>query len=138
MESLDGTIAFQADGSYSSSITTATVVEDIGVPASCIGGATCAQLQADINMPKDGGAQPMGTCTATATGCACHVTQTSGPSSATGTYSTLGTSVTTIQTGGMPATSPYCVQGTTLLIQIPAGMMGAPGSGTTTIAGTKQ
>jgi hypothetical protein len=135
-ESLSGTITFQQDGSYSSDVT-ALVVEDIGVPSSCINGLSCAQLQAAINMPKDAGAQPMGTCTTTATGCACHVTQASGPTTATGTYSTLGTSVTTTQTGGTPATSPYCVQGKTLLVQTEAGMMGAPGSGTLTIAATK-
>jgi hypothetical protein len=134
-ENASGAVTFKSDGTYSSTITT-SAVEDVTLPASCLpGGATCAQLQTAINQQGDGGAgSTTGTCTAAPSGgCSCHVTVAGGGGSTNGTYSTSGTTITI---DGTP--SPYCVQGSGLLIQSQVGTMGMSGYGTITFAATKQ
>jgi hypothetical protein len=141
-ESLSGTVKFVANdgvtlamgvagGTYSSNISS-SVVEDLNIPASCLQGATCAQVQSSINQSVDGGAPAaMGTCTDAAGGCACHVTAAGSATPTTGVYSVSGSTITL---DGQP--SPYCVKGSGLLIQNPTTMMA--GAGTFTIAATKE
>ena len=141
-ESLGGTVKFVANdgvtlamgvagGTYSSNITS-SVVEDLTIPASCLQGATCAQVQSSINQSGDGGAPAaMGTCTDAAGGCACHVTAATSATPTSGVYTVSGSTITL---DGQP--SPYCVKGSGLLIQNPTTMMA--GAGTFTIAATKE
>ena len=130
-ETLGGTVQFVANGTYSSNISS-SVVEDLTIPASCLQGATCAQVQSSINQSGDGGAPAaMGTCTDAAGGCACHVTAAGSATPTSGVYTVSGSTITL---DGQP--SPYCVKGSGLLIQNPTTMMA--GAGTFTIAATKE
>ena len=132
VETVGGTINFKSDGTYSAN-TTSSSAGDFTLPASCLMGATCAQLQASLNQAGDGGTGTMGTCTDAAGGCSCHVTAAGSNSATTGTYSTSGTTITL---NNKP--SPYCVKGNGLLIQAQSGTMGMTGSGTITLAATRQ
>jgi hypothetical protein len=119
-----------------------TLFETVSLPTSCLDaiiGMTCAQVQAGINMPVPaGGAQPMATCTTTATGCSCQVTVTFGAASQMGRYSTSGTTLTTMAAHAGMVSHPYCVQGNQLLLESETGAMGMPGSGPITLVATKQ
>jgi hypothetical protein len=124
-ETVDGTVEFTSDGMFTQNVT-ATLIEDLTLPPSCLQGTSCAQLQSTYNQTDGSGARLMGTCTEASGGCSCHVTATqSGPQHAS--YSVSGTTLTI---GGQ--TVPYCVHGSGLLYRLSAGTMGMAGAGTVT------
>jgi hypothetical protein len=128
-ETVSGTVTFDSKGTYTSS-NSFSATEDTTIPASCTGGANCAQLQMSINQTRQGGATTMATCTDAAAGCACHAITTAPNTVASATYSVSGTTITI---GGLP--SPYCVQGDGLLIQT---QTATTGSDILTLALTRQ
>jgi hypothetical protein len=102
---------FNDDGTFDgTSVLTGTLVVD--VPASCLGGGACADLQAALQplvSPSTGFIAA--TCTGTAT-CTCDITN-GGISHMTGTYTTSG-SVLEITSGGAVTDTDYCVSGSFL------------------------
>jgi hypothetical protein len=127
-----GTVEFRANGTYSSNTTSSSVMADFTLPASCLQGRTCAQIQTGANQAGDGGASAaVTTCTDSGGGCACQITNMAAGTATNGVYSLSGTMITI---DGQP--SAYCVQGNGLLIQNAGAMMAA--AGTVTVAATKQ
>lgn len=104
---VSGTVTFRADGTYSVS-TVLGLTRTVGLPASCLGGTDCAGLQSSL--ASQSGVRSA-TCTAAApSGCTCTEVFAPQPNNDTGTYATVGTSITS---PSGPA-EPYCVQGTAL------------------------
>src|SRR5258708_34221298 len=62
VETVGGTINFKSDGTYSAN-TTSSSAGDFTLPASCLMGATCAQLQPRLNRARDVVTRPRGTST---------------------------------------------------------------------------
>jgi hypothetical protein len=135
--SVSGTLTFNTNGTFT--------ITDMGsasgavsLPSSCLtsGGVTltCDQLQADFN--GDGGTGTMATCSTTSSGCSCQLHANQPTMTENGTYTTSGSSLTLTATNGGSGTSPYCVQGSGLLLQTVPGMMGS--SNSITVAATKQ
>jgi hypothetical protein len=106
--SLSGTQTFNTDGTYSSTGTASALVHEHW-PSGCMPfGLTCAQLE---QMAADAGT---GSCAADAAGaCNCDVVSAVTPTSATGTYSASGGTLTTMHDGTTTLAS-YCVQGSLL------------------------
>ncbi len=112
-----GTITFNAIGSYSTTETdTGTFTFD--VPAACLSGATCADLQSVYQGPGYVGSPDptfsSATCATTATGCHCLLGALGAPVTITGTYVASGTSVTSTSSTGVADADTYCVQGSIL------------------------
>jgi hypothetical protein len=133
--SVSGTLTFETNGMYT--ITDMGMASgSLSIPSSCLtpgGITTCDQLQADFN--GDGGTGTMATCSTTSTGCSCQLHANQATTTTNGTYTTSGSSLT-LTSNGTSGTSPYCVQGSGLLIQTIPGMMGS--SNSITVAATKQ
>jgi hypothetical protein len=135
-ETLDGTVEFTSDGMFTQNVDS-SFVEDFTLPASCLQGASCAQLQSNFNRTDGAGVRYTGTCTDASGGCSCHVTATQSPRSQSAAYSVSGSTLTV---GGQPV--PYCVHGSGLLLYLETqtatpGMAGAA-TVAYTIAATKQ
>jgi hypothetical protein len=101
----NGTVTYNADKTYSSSITGSAVVHE-HYPAGCMPfGYTCTQLD---QTAMDAGT---GSCSTDATGtCNCDGVATATPSTVTGTYTASGGTLTTMHDGTTSLAS-YCVQG---------------------------
>jgi hypothetical protein len=107
-----GLAVFNANGTYSVDETdTGTFVADR--PASCLAGATCADLQAAYQAPNATFSSV--TCTATVTGCRCNFVLVPAQSVESGSYVTSGTKVTTTSTAGVINLNDYCTDGSTTL-----------------------
>jgi hypothetical protein len=128
-ETVNGTVTFASNGTVTSSNDLSTT-EDTTIPASCIGGATCVQLETSLNRRVIGEATTMATCTDASGGCSCHAITSAPTVGANTTYSVSGTVITI---GGNP--DPYCVRANGLLIQT---QNGTTGSDIVTFALTKQ
>ncbi len=114
--SIEGTYTFNADKTYTASLSASGSGTEV-LPASCFGGTitSCSELDSTTT---EGGYSVTESCTGTASqSCTCAVTE-SGTLTQTGTYSTAGTSVTTTTDGTPAATSPYCVSGSELLLDL--------------------
>jgi hypothetical protein len=134
--SVSGTITFNADLTYSSNAT-ASGMESISIPASCLAqsGATCAELDQLLSMnPAAAGSH----CSASGNGCACSVLIPASTDSQTGTYATtLAGVITEMPSGGAPSVADYCVSGSMLTFSPHAGSsMDGMTAGTVTL--TKQ
>jgi hypothetical protein len=100
--------SFAADGTYSGSQTWSGAI-DFDVPATCLGGATCDDLDVAVGRMVDpANGVVAATCTGTTT-CACSVTE-GGTASESGTYTTSGSTLETTSAAGVNDT-PYCVSG---------------------------
>jgi hypothetical protein len=115
-----GSITFNDDGTYSSSITTGGTLHLV-LPASCLtqltGGQTVACTELGLfDSDEDGGGG--GTCTGdSATGCDCTGPIEDEANTDSGTYTTDGNSVTTVDQDQDTDTSTYCVSGDTLKVK---------------------
>jgi hypothetical protein len=114
-----GSITFNDDGTYSSSISTGGNLHLV-LPASCLtqlsGGQTvsCTELGL-FDSDEDGGG---GTCTGdSTTGCDCTGPIESETNTDSGTYTTDGNSVTTVDQDQDTDTSTYCVTGDSLKVR---------------------
>ena len=117
-----GSLALNADLTYSMSVTV-TGTTEFNVPASCLGGASCADVSASLHAEIAAGLHPgilSGSCSG-ASNCLCHEVL-SQPLSGSGTYSTAGTALTA---DGVLGDSQYCVQGSTVHFLATA-MLGMP------------
>jgi len=105
---LSGTATYNTDGTYSSADTVSALVHE-HFPSGCMPfGFTCAQLE---QMAMDAGT---GNCsTDTQGGCNCDAVTPVTSSSATGTYSASGGTLTTMHDGTTSLAS-YCVEGNLL------------------------
>lgn len=105
-----GSVTFGADGSY---VSDGAVSFDFtqSLPLTCVmdGGGSCALYELLFQSIAGNG-----TCSETATTCDCSASISAQPSSATGTYTTSGSTLTVTQAGGMPNAGQYCVEGSTL------------------------
>lgn len=125
-----GTLTFNANGSYSDTATI-TATESATIPASCLSGASdCTAFETALQGQTGvSGA----TCTGNvATSCQCSIVLTPQTDSNVGTYTTAGTALTRTPTGATATTTPYCVQGNTLRLQV----LDSSGA-TTTLTATK-
>jgi hypothetical protein len=96
----------------------ATIGFNWNVPTSCLGGMTCAALNAAIQASQQQNPDPAIqsiTCVGTGT-CVCRFVGTPQTENETGTYTTSGTAITTTASGGTVDSGDYCVQGDTIHI----------------------
>jgi hypothetical protein len=114
---VNGTLEFRADGTYSAGMTT-SATDRFSIPTTCLGGLDCAGYQSRLNqLAAAGTATCTGTATGGATGCDCQYTL-SQTDSGGGTYTVSGTTVTLTKAGTFTAsTRSYCVQGNNLFVQ---------------------
>ena len=107
-----GTAVFNGDGTYSSDETdSGNFVVD--TPASCLAGATCADLQAAYRAPN--ATLSSVTCSTTVTGCRCTLVLVPARSTESGTYTTSVTRLTTTSSDGVINMNDYCTDGATTL-----------------------
>ena len=130
---MSGTFNFTSTGTYSiASMATGTM--NMTVPQSCLNGLTCAQVGSSMSQGSGGAS---GSCMSTTNGnCSCSESIVNSPGSEQGTYSTSGSSLTMIKTGGSTSedSTQYCVQGDTLMIQATS----PTASGATTVVAIRQ
>jgi len=106
-----GTFNIGADMTYSLNMTMNMVVS-VNIPASCLMGANCALLNAQIQTEVGTGGITAATCSGSSS-CTCTITGATSEAT-TGTYTTAGTEMMlTSATGGTDG-GPYCVQGSTI------------------------
>ena len=110
-----GTITFNADNTYSEAVSVNATLNEI-IPASCLSGLTCSQLNDTIGAATmtDGGTTTSATCSGSASACDCRITISGSNISATGSYVASGNMLTVTPSGGNASTDGYCVQGTML------------------------
>lgn len=124
--SLWGTLTFRADKTLQLDFTIAST-EDVSYPKSCLGGVDCQALQGQLQSSGD-----TTTCTDAISACQCRTT--TGPESVTGTgtYTTVGTTLTVKNSTGTTTAEAYCVQADTLMYQGTA-----PDGTTSTVVATR-
>src|SRR5205823_2801427 len=94
---------------------TATANEHYQISGACLAvvGTTCAMVETMINMGSKG---TQAKCLVAGTGCDCTATRTV-PIDSRGTYTTSGSVLTTVATGGDTSNLGYCVDGNELWIE---------------------
>ena len=107
VDTISGTITFNADGTYVSSVSTTSTLTTMLGPACLTADGDAAPLACDtLNH---------GTCRPSGGGCSCTSTFMSAAVMGSGTYTTAGTTFTTVAQGAMrPSSGGYCVRGTEL------------------------
>ncbi|HEX4403769.1 MAG TPA: hypothetical protein VH560_03005 [Polyangia bacterium] len=110
----DGGIVYGANGTYQST-GDIKIGFQLTVPMTCFAtDKTCADLDTGFSQEMQ---QDMTitshACAVTGSSCVCTIV-TDEPAAATGTYTTVGTSVTSTPTGGQASSDLYCVDGNTL------------------------
>ena len=117
------TITTSAQGSATVSAPTACLIGTTGLPLDCDDAGAGAMYAARIAFT--GGKAGAPTCTAAADACQCTIPFVSAPAISNNTYSTSGTTLTVIQSGGSNPLD-YCVSGNTLdaHVRIVAGTAG--------------
>jgi len=110
-----GSITFNSNMTYTITSAAINVSLDIGIPASCLNGETCAEVSAALQ------ADVAGSSCAGTSSCTCNATETSylSPSSTnsdSGTYMISGETVilTSSDANADTSTMDYCVQGSDL------------------------
>jgi len=117
-----GSISFSANSTYSTTETdTGSFIFD--APTACLGGGTCAALEAAFQEPGSVG-QPnptfsSATCSTTATGCRCTLGALGMPMTITGTYVSSGTALTLTTSTGVVDADTFCVAGSNLHLIYP-------------------
>lgn len=101
-----GTLSVNADMSYEIS-GDQSVKFTVNVPASCLNGATCADLSAQLQSDFPGAS-----CTG-ASSCACALSEDT-PQTDSGTYTVSGTALVIESPSQGESTQSFCVQGNTL------------------------
>jgi hypothetical protein len=129
-----GTITFNADMTYTSSATLSGAIKET-FPSSCLMSqgvtVTCAQLNSELQTLVQAANSPFSSasCAQASSGCACSFQFSSQTSTQSGTYSTSGSTITNMPSGGTASSDTYCVQGSTLTLSSMSmsGMSGATG-----------
>ncbi|HXX69504.1 MAG TPA: hypothetical protein VEK07_20135 [Polyangiaceae bacterium] len=110
-----GSITFNSNMTYTITAAAIDVSLDIGIPAACLNGGSCAEVSAALQSELAGSS-----CSGTSS-CTCNATETSylSPSSTnddSGTYTISGETVilTSSDANGDTSTMDYCVQGNDL------------------------
>lgn len=107
-----GTLTFNANGTYSTTVTdSGTFILDLAT--ACLSGLACTDVQSAF-LGQSPATVSSATCSATATGCHCLLGALGTQQTDTGTYSTSGTSVTLSSSTGGVDTDAYCVTGSIL------------------------
>ncbi len=107
VDSISGTITFNADGTYVSSVSTTSTLATMLSPA-CLTANGDAAPQACDSLNR-------GTCVPSAGGCGCTSKFMSAAVMNSGTYTTAGTTFTTMAQGATrPSSGGYCVRETEL------------------------
>jgi hypothetical protein len=132
---VNGTLSFTSTGTYSIA-GTENGTNNVTYPQACLTSVdmTCARLETALSAGMGG---LSGSCQSNAKGdCACTESIVNVPISEQGTYSTSGSSLTMIKTGGATSegSTKYCVQGDTLMMQATSPTM----SGSATLTATKE
>jgi len=105
---------FNSDGTYSGTSMFSDSISVL-VPAECLVIKGCADLDADFRAMVDPATGIQGaSCLNAGTGCACMITQQQPTTPQSGTYTTSGTVLTLMPSGGAPTDMPYCVRGSEL------------------------
>ena len=108
-----GTLTFDAALNYTASITMALSFH-MNIPASCLSGTTCADVNAGIQSVVGTDGIQSATCTGSGS-CTCVITGVTDIEDSAGTYTAAGTTLTLNATsGGNGDSGPYCVKGSSL------------------------
>ena len=115
-----GSMVFNADMSYSITLSIAGSIS-VNIPGSCLNGATCTDLGAQLQSAFAGDPSIQSvSCTGSGT-CACPIVMAPEQTYETGTYTVSGSTLMTTPTGSTTADSQqYCVKGTTVTFPEPA------------------
>jgi hypothetical protein len=105
---ISGTVTYNADLTYTFDVTE-TIAETQNLPLSCTGLASCSELEARMSADNP---DAIVTCSGTDT-CGCQTTLSIPRTTASGTYTTSGTTVV-LSSGTSTTTDSYCVQGNML------------------------
>ena len=120
---LSGTVTFNADGTYGQALTGTGRIHEHYLSGCAPFGLTCEQLGQSVLPAIDAGTVISASCSIDAAGgCTCDSVTPASIDNTPGTYSTSGSTLTTMH-DGITSTGPYCVQGG-VLYQLPA-----PGDG---------
>jgi hypothetical protein len=108
-----GTLMFGSSMTYTAAITMG-VSFNMNLPASCLQGQTCADVNAAIQSIVGTDGISSATCSGSGS-CTCAIVGTLDVENSAGTYATAGTTLTlTATSGGNGDSGPYCVQGSSL------------------------
>jgi len=108
-----GTLTFDAALNYTASITMA-ISFHMNMPASCLNGASCADLNTAIQSVVGTDGIQSATCSGTGS-CTCVIAGVTDIEDSAGTYTAAGTTLTlTATSGGNGDSGPYCVKGSSL------------------------
>lgn len=115
-----GTMTFNADGTYSSTLS-ATASIDMFVPKACIASGSCADFEAALRARVIADPDSPYETVSCTDGSTCRCTLASGTSSPAeqGTYTTSGSTLTTATATGTSGSLEYCVRGTSLMLHVP-------------------
>jgi hypothetical protein len=108
-----GTLMFGSAMTYTADITM-TVSFNMNLPPSCLGGASCADVNTAIQSMVGTAGITSATCSGSGS-CTCAIAGTVDVENSAGTYATADTTLTlTASSGGNGDSGPYCVQGSSL------------------------
>ena len=108
-----GTLMFGSSMTYTAAITMG-VTFNMNLPASCLQGQTCADVNTAIQSLVGTNGVSAATCSGSGS-CTCAIIGTLDIENSAGTYATAGTTLTlTATSGGNGDSGPYCVQGSSL------------------------
>lgn len=111
--SVTGDVSYKADKSFVQGATELDATAELSLSTSCLGGATCAQLQAQVNMDAADGNEA-NCVSAAGGGCTCSTT-IKDSSKSNGTYSTSGNTVTQTANNATEV-QDFCVNGNRLVL----------------------
>jgi hypothetical protein len=108
-----GTLMFGSSMTYTADVTMA-ISFTMNLPASCLQGQSCTEVNAAIQSTVGTGGITSATCSGSGS-CTCAVAGTVDVENSAGTYATANTTLTlTATSGGNGDSGDYCVQGSTL------------------------
>jgi hypothetical protein len=133
---VDANVQYSGMASYTATMTysfslTVTGSETFVFPASCLNGATCDQINQQLQSSPPDGTTSAHCSSAGGGGCSCTASLDWQSSTEAGTYTLSGTAVTTTSSSGDTETDQYCVMGNQLQIMpgTSSGTVGATASG---------
>ncbi|WP_437629572.1 hypothetical protein [Sorangium sp. So ce854] len=135
---INGGFEFDADGTYTATVTVGGAIV-VTFPAPCLSGEdmalACADLGEQMSENDAGGIESV-ECAPVGDGCACTMAAREVTSASAGTWSASGTTLTTVlEDDDAPGELPFCVDGSTLTIELLSAEDEQPDAGSLTMKG---
>ncbi|WP_437774254.1 hypothetical protein [Sorangium sp. So ce1097] len=135
---INGEFEFDADETYTATLTVGGTIV-VTFPAPCFSGEdmalTCADLGEQLSENEAGGIESVD-CAPVGDGCACTMAARELTSASAGTWSASGTTLTTVSEDDEASEGvPFCVDGSTLTMDLPAAQDEQPDAGSPSMKG---